>query len=219
MKSWRIMASDLVSIFGVHLGEIPQLPRHLPLVEVPLVWLLHLHHFRLHWPLCGDWEAESTHDLTTVHCQVKTSFQVFFCASGTNGANMKGMVIGISVMVYLSDGQNMMLLGYSVSYYPTSTYFKDVNVAQRSLWRWWLLLPVAQRKQFFFFFPALHTLTMLRSRSSFGVKMSLWSACLMAVIFAKLFTVSGIHEILNKAICKQWCREKQYLSAWLYTSS
>lgn len=43
-------------------------------------------------------------------------------------------------------------------------------------------LPVAHRKQFFFFFPALQTLTMQRRRSSLGVKMSLWRACLMAVM-------------------------------------
>lgn len=43
-------------------------------------------------------------------------------------------------------------------------------------------LPVAHRKQFFFFFPALQTLTMPRRRSSLGVKMSLWRACFMAVM-------------------------------------
>lgn len=56
-------------------------------------------------------------------------------------------------------------------------------------------LPVAQRKQFFFFFPALQTLTMQRRRSSLGVKMSLWRACLMAVMVDAVDGTSGIQQL------------------------
>lgn len=55
-------------------------------------------------------------------------------------------------------------------------------------------LPVAQRKQFFFFFPALQTFTMQRRRSSLGVKMSLWSACLMAVMVDAVHSTSSIQQ-------------------------
>lgn len=53
-------------------------------------------------------------------------------------------------------------------------------------------IPVAHRKQFFFFFPALHTLTMLRRRSSLGVKMSLCRACLMAVMVDTVKQRTGV---------------------------
>lgn len=47
-------------------------------------------------------------------------------------------------------------------------------------------IPVAHKKQFLFFLPALHTFTMLNKRSSLGVKISLCKACLIAVIFPQL---------------------------------
>lgn len=47
-------------------------------------------------------------------------------------------------------------------------------------------VPVAHKKQFLFFLPALHTFTMLNKRSSLGVKISLCKACLIAVIFSQL---------------------------------
>lgn len=61
-------------------------------------------------------------------------------------------------------------------------YFKRLLILTHYLqpFIWWL--PVAHKKQFFFFFPALQTLTMPRRRSSLGVKMSLWRACFMAVM-------------------------------------
>lgn len=64
----------------------------------------------------------------------------------------------------------------------------------RCLRRLHACLPVAQRKQFFFFLPALQTLTMHRRRSSLGVKMSLWSACLMAVMVDAVGSTSGIQQ-------------------------
>lgn len=60
-----------------------------------------------------------------------------------------------------------------------------------------VLLPVAHRKQFFFFFPALQTFTIPRRRSSLGVKMSLWRACLMAVM------VDAV--IQNKQLTRNHC--------------
>lgn len=71
------------------------------------------------------------------------------------------------------------------------TFFKERNGPQdwRSTTHTSVLTncpPVAHRKQFFFFLPALQTFTMLSRRSSLGVKISLCSACLMAVIFPQL---------------------------------
>lgn len=64
----------------------------------------------------------------------------------------------------------------------------------RSLNSQHVCLPVAQRKQFFFFFPALQTLTMQRRRSSLGVKISLWRACLIAVMVDAVESTSGIQQ-------------------------
>jgi len=54
--------ADLAGVLGVHLRQVAELPRLLPLVEVSFVGLLHLHHFDLDGPLRGHWDNNNNNN-------------------------------------------------------------------------------------------------------------------------------------------------------------
>lgn len=116
----------------------------------------------------------------------------------SSGSPYLSSTLDTSYKIFLTSTQysiktkiNWSFQSFSPAIETMKTFFKERNGPQdwRSTKHTFVLTnfpPVAHRKQFFFFLPALQTFTMLSRRSSLGVKISLCSACLMAVIFPQL---------------------------------
>lgn len=63
-----ISCFHLACIFGVDFCQISELPRLLSFVKVPFVGFLHLNHFNLDGPLCGNWKRKpSAQTFTLIH--------------------------------------------------------------------------------------------------------------------------------------------------------